>query len=239
MLSCINNLHARILRDMGIADDSLDRALQEGAEFSFHPPDSRWADPGVFPCLVYTARHRYRRDAEMNEFFKTLLHVKFDLTGPGAIKYAILRGVQLPLTFAPPSPGDSYHDATIHRLDGSSFKISSLEANSKPIAIICGSWSWPPFRHGIDHMHRLYSKYKDKVEFLVIYIAEAHAQDQWPLGRHTFIHKHTSLDHRIDVVKQFQQSTSFQAPLFVDSMGDEFVKVCWILFNDKSGSAGV
>jgi len=41
--------------------------------------------------------------------------------------------------------------------------------------------------------------------FVTIYIAEAHAVDEWPLGRHTKIKQHKTLDDRVNAAKSLQE----------------------------------
>jgi len=42
---------------------------------------------------VFSARYVYRFDEEMNEFFKTLVHVQYDLTGICIVEYFCFRNV--------------------------------------------------------------------------------------------------------------------------------------------------
>jgi len=76
----------------------------------------------------------------------------------------------------------------------------------------------------VDEVHSLYAEYKDKVNFLTIYIAEAHTQDVWPLGQHVCVNKHKVLDDRIETCKRFMASVAWQLPTVVDAMSDGFMK---------------
>jgi len=75
----------------------------------------------------------------------------------------------------------------------------------------------------VDEVHQLYAEYKDKVDFITIYIAEAHTQDVWPLGQHVCINKHTCISDRITACKRFMESFKWQLPTTVDSMTDGFM----------------
>lgn len=40
------------------------------------------------------------------------------------------------------------------------------------------------------------AEYGDRVEWISIYLMEAHAQDVWPLGQHVCVTAHKTLDDR-------------------------------------------
>jgi len=77
---------------------------------------------------VFSARWVYRNDAEMTEFFKTLVHVKFDLTGDGPLQV-----------------GDECPDTLLHELDGTptslSHYINKAKEQKVPLVVIAGSWT--------------------------------------------------------------------------------------------------
>jgi len=58
----------------------------------------------------------------------------------------------------------------------------------------------------------------------VVYIAEAHANDVWPLGKHIDLPSHETLEDRIKasdiLIKQF----GCTIPMLYDTMADEFDK---------------
>jgi hypothetical protein len=59
--------------------------------------------------------------------------------------------------------------------------------------------------------------------FLAIYIAEAHARDQWPVGKTiSSVDQPTTLGQRLQNAQQFQKNFSFQMPMLVDNMDDTF-----------------
>jgi len=65
-------------------------------------------------------------------------------------------------------------------------------------------------------------KYREVADFLTIYIKEAHAQDQWPLGRHVRVTHHTNLSERIAVAKLFVEHNDYKIKVVVDNMQDDF-----------------
>lgn len=65
-------------------------------------------------------------------------------------------------------------------------------------------------------------RYKDKIDFLFIYILEAHASDEWPLGNHVEIEQHKTLEERVKAAKTFVERYSFTYPVVVDSIKNDF-----------------
>ena len=85
-------------------------------------------------------------------------------------------------------------------------------------------------------LKELYAKYHDRVEFIVVYVKEAHASDRWWLGRtrtQRAVHEFSGDRARIDIAEPvtFAQrrkvAASCQAnlfdgvvPLYVDTIDD-------------------
>jgi hypothetical protein len=58
---------------------------------------------------------------------------------------------------------------------------------------------------------------------LAIYIAEAHARDQWPVGKIiSCVDQPTTLDERLHNARQFKIQFNFEMPMLVDSMENNF-----------------
>ena len=61
------------------------------------------------------------------------------------------------------------------------------------------------------------------MRLLTIYIAEAHARDQWPAGKTiSCVDQPTTLEQRLKHARQFQQKYHFVMPMLVDSMNNTF-----------------
>jgi len=72
------------------------------------------------------------------------------------------------------------------------------------------------------HLHNLYHKYRENVDFLTIYIKEAHASDEWKLGYKVQIPQHKNLGSRIEAANKFKKDMDYQITLLVDSMENDF-----------------
>jgi len=64
--------------------------------------------------------------------------------------------------------------------------------------------------------------YGTYADFLSVYIREAHACDQWPLGKAVVIPQHQSLSDRLAAAKRFQSENSYKPTLLVDTMENKF-----------------
>lgn len=67
------------------------------------------------------------------------------------------------------------------------------------------------------------SQYGQEVNFLAVYIAEAHAIDEWPVGERLAITQHTTMDERILAAKRFIRNSGFELEMVVDAMEDSFL----------------
>lgn len=62
------------------------------------------------------------------------------------------------------------------------------------------------------------------MDFLCVYIAEAHAQDKWPLGRHVELTTHANFAERVSAGDILQDKYNLKVKFMYDTMADEFDK---------------
>jgi len=60
------------------------------------------------------------------------------------------------------------------------------------------------------------------MNFLTIYIVEAHGQDEWPVGDPLKINQANSIGERCGVARQFVHQYEYPIPLLVDTMDNDF-----------------
>jgi len=65
----------------------------------------------------------------------------------------------------------------------------------------------------------LYERYASRVQFLMIYIREAHPTDGWYMGDHAIRH-HQSMEERRAVARQCELTLRYGIPTLVDEMDD-------------------
>ena len=76
-----------------------------------------------------------------------------------------------------PRAGDSAPDFTLYDIDGKDSVTLSEFRGKKPVALVFGSFTWPPYVKGTVSIQQIYKKYHEDVQFLNIYIREAHPRD--------------------------------------------------------------
>lgn len=75
----------------------------------------------------------------------------------------------------------------------------------------------------VKDLNSLYMDFKDRVGFLMVYIAEAHSQDEWPMGDDVLLDRQpVEMAERCQVASEFRENTSFQLPMVADTMTNAF-----------------
>jgi thiol-disulfide isomerase/thioredoxin len=106
---------------------------------------------------------------------------------------------------------------------GSRVRLSSLRA--KPVVLVFGSYTCPPFRREMPKVAQVYKDYKDRADFYFVYIEEAHAHDVWPLASNekADIVYRTAQDEkeRTSTANVCEKALKVEFPILVDDMKDE------------------
>ena len=73
-------------------------------------------------------------------------------------------------------------------------------------------------------MERLYSQYKDRMEFFVVYVQEAHPTDGWQVDSNVqeevYYRQHQSYDEREEVAQSCTIGLHISIPTVVEEMGN-------------------
>jgi hypothetical protein len=84
-----------------------------------------------------------------------------------------------------PLPGHTAPDFELEIVKGEGGRTGQMrklsDSRGKPVALIFGSYTWPPFRREAGRLNQIYEQYKDRVSFFCVYIQEAHPEDGWQL----------------------------------------------------------
>lgn len=125
--------------------------------------------------------------------------------------------------------GDVAPDFTLQDIEGKkTVKLSELRG--KPVVLIFGSCTCPPFVASTRQTVPLYERYKDRVHFYLIYIREAHPTDGWVMPGNQFVVKSTTTtEERRNVARDFAKRINVPMPILVDTHDDKIEKtyVCW------------
>jgi hypothetical protein len=61
------------------------------------------------------------------------------------------------------------------------------------------------------------------IRFLVIYITEAHAKDEWPVGKTiSCVNQPITIEERIEHARQYKTTFHLETPILVDTMDNTF-----------------
>lgn len=73
----------------------------------------------------------------------------------------------------------------------------------------------------------MYNQYKSKINFVTIYIAEAHADDEWPIRTKKSLQfkQHKTNIERWNIANKFIKDYNYQIPCIIDSMKNEFTNI--------------
>ena len=60
------------------------------------------------------------------------------------------------------------------------------------------------------------------MDFVTVYIREAHASDEWPLGTAICIAQHKTIEDRLQAARDFVRQFEWTVPCAVDTMDNTF-----------------
>ena len=70
-------------------------------------------------------------------------------------------------------------------------------------------------------MNELYEEFKDDIDFLTIYISEAHPCDEWSMYSYVDVDQHKTMQDRINAAYKYQQLADTKMTIVVDIIDDE------------------
>lgn len=120
--------------------------------------------------------------------------------------------------------GDPAPDFSLKSPGGETAVRLSDYRGDKPVVLIFGSYTCPPFRDVYPTLERLHKEYRREVGFLYVYIREAHPEDGWKMPRNQregiAITEPKSMAERVEVTKQACAFFKTAIPAVVDTMDD-------------------
>ena len=146
--------------------------------------------------------------------FATLLSTLSDTPAQPPAKKPMRREVDL-------TEGSAAPDFSIKDLKGEkAVKLSDLRG--KPVVLIFGSCTWPPFVKSVGQIEKLYAAHKTNAHIFVVYIREAHPNErnnQFQIG------EPKTLKERQEVAGDFAKKLKLSLPILVDAMDDPVDKL--------------
>lgn len=68
----------------------------------------------------------------------------------------------------------------------------------------------------------MWEAYHEVADFLAVYISEAHATNEWPLGRRVCIAQHETIQERLAAAQSYRSDMGAKVPMVVDTMSNSF-----------------
>ena len=103
-------------------------------------------------------------------------------------------------------------------------RITVKSLSGKPTVLLFGSATCPPFVESLDQLNTLYLEYQDRVNFVLVYIREAHPTDGPADPKNRFkIATPRTMEERKDAAKQLRRVTRVQIPIALDGMDDAMI----------------
>lgn len=154
--------------------------------------------------------HRYRATNGLflndPEIRNTVVYMKYDRANAGPLQV-----------------GDVCPDVVAIDLEtGERKSVLSFAKEDRPLVILGGCYTCPPCRATVDEGNVVYEKLKDIVDFVFVYILEAHAEDEWKLGNKICIKQHKTLEERMEAARKFKEENGVKIPILVDTMDNVF-----------------
>jgi thiol-disulfide isomerase/thioredoxin len=102
-------------------------------------------------------------------------------------------------------------------------RLSALRGG-KPVVLIFGSYTCPPFRREMPLINETAKAHADRAAFYFVYTSEAHASDVWPVASNRRAEiayaTHRDMDERQAVANTCARSLKIEFPMLVDDMAD-------------------
>jgi peroxiredoxin len=109
-----------------------------------------------------------------------------------------------------PKPGEKAPDFELESLDGEKIRLSDY-AGTANVVLTFGSATCPMTAGSIRKLDRLYEDYADEdVEFLFVYVREAHPGDELPA--------HRSMDDKREAAELLRDEEELEVPILLDKL---------------------
>lgn len=109
--------------------------------------------------------------------------------------------------------------------------MRSLGHAFRPLVLLAGSMTWPPFRASMDSYQRFYDTYSGVADIYLLYILEAHFVEKdaegnftggWPIGYQYNYSQHKSMEDRRSMVKVLIDEYHPTIPTLMDNATNDF-----------------
>jgi hypothetical protein len=106
-------------------------------------------------------------------------------------------------------------------------KISLSDLLNKPVGLLFGSYTCPIFRDQLRRYEEIYQARRANINFLCIYILEAHPEDGWRVphnwNKDICLPTPQTLDERAKIAHLCRSKEGFTVPMALDTMENELL----------------
>ena len=148
-------------------------------------------------------------------------------TSEGPTREVLLRGLaRQEIGSLEPGPAldEPAPDFTLATLDGKEKVTLSQKLGAKPVVLVFGNFTCGPFRNQAGNLETLYRRYRDRAEFVLVYVREAHLRDGWKMEsnerRGVDLLQPATYEERMSVASVCRERLSLGIPFLVDTIDD-------------------
>ncbi len=121
-------------------------------------------------------------------------------------------------------PGDRAPGVAVVSLDSTVASPLSDWFGMRPVVLVFGSYTSPGFRQAVPRLEAVASRFEDRVQFLVVYIKEAHAEGEWQVAANRqqgiLYRQPETLEARLQIAADFVHHFGLRLPVVVDGPDD-------------------
>ena len=114
-----------------------------------------------------------------------------------------------------PEPGDDAPDFTLRTVDGDTIRLGDFE-DDKNVVLTFGSATCPATAASIGGIKDLYEEFGDEVQFLFVYVREAHPGDDLPA--------HESMTDKLQAAELLRDEEELEIPILLDDLSGKVHK---------------
>lgn len=123
-----------------------------------------------------------------------------------------------------PALGDSIGDFTLKTNDGKREVTLSSLIGKKPVVLVFGNFTCGPFRSQAGNAEKLYRMYRDRANFVMVYVREAHPTDGWSMESNdrlgVSLPQPRTYEERVAVAQTCGKRLDLGFPMLVDTIDD-------------------
>ena len=118
--------------------------------------------------------------------------------------------------------GDAAPDFKLRTVDGTGEVQLSSYRGKRPVVLVFGSYTCPPFREHVGALEALFDRHHDQVAFFMVYIKEAHPTDGWVMAKNKQlgieIKDAATLEERAAAAQTACTTLKIKLPCLIDGM---------------------